>query len=263
MMMPPQMRQRSQQDANGEEAPLQQQIQWGKQMTGRDADPEAILALCYAECHRFSPRNLATAAHRIGKFGGSRRGRDPRLPRLAQMCKLRVRDFEAMAIANTVWGFAKTTLRDDLFEVFATEVLRRGLTDFDSQNIANTAWAFAKAQVVILALFQAIASETVRRIVDFNSQALANTAWAFATAEVGAPDMFEAIAFETIRRIKEFNAQALANTAWVFAKIGYTDADDDRKQVFYIIGAEVPSQISAFSSQNMANTARAFSPAGV
>ena len=79
---------------HGDEAPRQQQIAWGKQITGLDATPATILALFERDGHRFEARNLATALHRVGKLGGRRLTRDPRLERLIETCAWRIREFE-------------------------------------------------------------------------------------------------------------------------------------------------------------------------
>ena len=55
-----------------QEARRYQQIQWGKQITGRGATSETILTLFDREGHAFSARNLATTMHRVGNFGGTR-----------------------------------------------------------------------------------------------------------------------------------------------------------------------------------------------
>ena len=158
-----------------DQAPLQQQISWGKQI--KDADADTVLALVAKQGSRFDERNLATAAHRVAKRDKSRRLReDPRVAGLAELCKSRIKDF-------------------------------------GSQALANTAWAFATAGVAAPRLFEAIASEAPSRINEFNSQALANRAWAFAQAGVAAPQLFEAIASEAPSRIEEFDAQGYSNTA--------------------------------------------------
>ena len=68
-----------------QEAPLHQQIQWGKQITGREATPETILTMFEREGHAFSARNLATSVHRSGKIGGRRIRSDRRLVPLAEV----------------------------------------------------------------------------------------------------------------------------------------------------------------------------------
>jgi len=135
------------------QAPLQQQISWGKQI--KDMDADSILALVAEQGPRFSGRNLATAAHRVAKRDKSRRLReDPRIAGLAELCTTRI-------------------------------------AEFNSQALVNTAWAFAKAGVAAPQLFEAIASEASRRLKDFNSQDFVNTAWAFTTAGVAVPKLFE------------------------------------------------------------------------
>jgi len=54
---------------NSLEAPKWQQIAWGKQMTSQDATVDSVLSVFAAHGHRFSARNVATAAHRIAKIG--------------------------------------------------------------------------------------------------------------------------------------------------------------------------------------------------
>ena len=205
---------------HGEQARLQQQIAWGRQITRLDATPATILALFESEGHRFEARNLATALHRVGKLGGRRLTRDPRLERLIETCAWRIREFEPQGITNIARGCAKTGFCDHrIFEAIAAVAARR-ITEFTSQAIANTAWACATASVTAEPLFKAIAVEVPRRIGEFNAQEMANTIWAFATANIAAERLFGAIAKEAPRRIGEFDSQAMANTAWAFAKAG-------------------------------------------
>ena len=257
------------------EAPRHQQIAWGKQITWLHSNVEAILALVDRDGALFSARNLATSAHRIGKFGDARRVRaDPRLERLSELCRFRLSRFEPQHIANSAWGFAKTgSTKRRLFEAIAAEVPRR-VVDFNSQELANTAWAFATSGVAAPHLFEAIAAEATSRISEFNAQGIANTAWAFATARVPAARLFEAIAEEAPSRIDEFNSQNVANTAWAFAtaadlcgggqgqqKKGIFQAR--QRRLFEAIAYKASRRIRDFNSQDMANTAWAFARAGV
>ena len=66
--------------------------------------PEAILTLFEQNGDQLSARNLATAVHRIGKLGGRRFMRDPRLGRLIEMCGRRIGEFKPQEIANSAWG---------------------------------------------------------------------------------------------------------------------------------------------------------------
>ena len=124
------------------QAPLHQQISWGKHITRHGMTPEAILTLFEQSGHRFEARNLATAVHRIGKLGGRNIGKDPRLARLIAMCGRRIGEFEPQAIANSVWGCAKTgTCEPRFFEAVAAEVPRR-IGEFNAQDMASMVWAF-------------------------------------------------------------------------------------------------------------------------
>ena len=176
---------RQRQGNRGDEAPLQQQIAWGRQITGRDATHETILVLFERDGHRFEARNLATALHRVGKFGGRRLTRDPRLKRLVDMCARRIGDFKAQEITNSAWGCAKSGFADQrFFGEIAAEAARQ-INEFNPQNLANTVWAFATASVVAERLFKAVAAEVSRRINEFKAQEMANTVWAFCLCRLG------------------------------------------------------------------------------
>ena len=197
------------------------QKSWGKQM--KDADPSSILQLFVDEGHRFSPRNLATALHRVAKRGGRSFRQDPRVAKLVDACLPRIDEFEAQHMANSIWAVAKAEIpATQLFDAIAEKAPKR-IDEFNSQNMANAVWAFATAGVKAPQLFDAIAGEAVGRINEFNSQGMANTVWAFATAGVTAPPLLETIAVETVRRIRDLNAQDLANTIWAFACVGCSE----------------------------------------
>ena len=66
--------------------------------------PEAILTLFEQNGSQLSTRNLATAVHRIGKFGGGHLREDPKLERLIEMCGRRIGEFKPQEIANSAWG---------------------------------------------------------------------------------------------------------------------------------------------------------------
>mmetsp|Transcript_25319 Transcript_25319/g.81910 ORF Transcript_25319/g.81910 Transcript_25319/m.81910 type:complete len:514 (-) Transcript_25319:1772-3313(-) len=234
----------------------QQQIWWGRAMA--NAEPEAILTLFEKAGHRFSGRNLATAAHRLAKRGGRRFRDDPRVAQLAEGCRRRVGDFNSQEMAITAWAFATASVAAPrLFEAIAAEASAR-IRQFTPQQLANTAWAFATASVAAPRLFETIADEAARRIDEFKSQGLANTAWAFATASVVAPRLLEAIADEAPRRIHEFNSHGLAKTAWAFAT-----ASVAAPRLFEAIADETRRRIREFNAQEMANTAWAFATASV
>ena len=76
--------------SSSREAPKWQQITWGKQITGRSATIDSILGLFDAQGHRFSSRNLATAAHRVAKIGGRRRNPAAKDSRMQALSRMRV-----------------------------------------------------------------------------------------------------------------------------------------------------------------------------
>ena len=86
------------------EAPLHQQVTWGRNITRHGITPEEILKLFQQNGDQLSARNLATAVHRIGKLGGRHPRQDPRLERLIEMCGRRIGEFKPQEIANSAWG---------------------------------------------------------------------------------------------------------------------------------------------------------------
>ena len=67
-----------------------------------------------------------------------------------------------------------------LFKALARLAERR-LDKFNAQALFNMAWAFAKVGQQDEQFFKALARTAERRLEKFNAQELANTAWAFAT----------------------------------------------------------------------------------
>ncbi|KAJ8601610.1 hypothetical protein CTAYLR_008466 [Chrysophaeum taylorii] len=214
------------------------------QMTGRGATSESILSLFVARGKKFSARNLATAAHRVAKFGG--RGNDNvrcdrRVIALADACQRCIREFNPQNLANTAWAFARAGIdAPQLFAAIADAALSR-LGEFNPQDLANTAWAVATAGIEAPRLFAVIADD------------LANTAWAVATAGIEAPRLFAVIADVIPSRLKEFNPQNLANTAWAVATAGI-----EAPQLFDAIALAVRSLLGEFNPQELANAAWAF-----
>ncbi|KAJ8607233.1 hypothetical protein CTAYLR_010370 [Chrysophaeum taylorii] len=209
-------------------------------MTGRGATHESILSLFAARGDEFSARNLATAAHRVAKFGGRNRDR-------------RIREFNPRDLANTAWAFAKAGIEaPHLFAAIADAAHSR-LGEFKPPELANTSWAFAKAGIEAPQLFDTIALAARSWLGQFNPQQLAITAWAFATAGIEAPQLFDAIALEARSWLGEFNPQDLANSAWAFATTGIK-----APQLFDAIAVAALSRLGEFNPQELANTAWVF-----
>jgi len=215
--------------ASQEEAPRQQQIQWGKQITGRDATVDTILGLFETHGHRFSARNLATVAHRVAKIDGRRRNRvrndDHRMRDLANACSRRVEGFNSQELANTVWAFATADVKaPELFDTVASAALPR-LGEFNSQGFANTVWAFATAGVKAPELFDAIAAAALPRLSELNSQHLAIMAWAFACAGCLVSDRIAALSDRVIELFSTFEAIDLSQLYqfWLFMSIEHPD----------------------------------------
>ena len=249
------------QERRREPASLYHQIEWGKQMTRNSATPASILALFRRRGHAFSGRNLATAAHRLGKLGVGRAADPSSEKRLAAVCRRRIGELNAHELASTAWGFAKMGIDDSrLFDAIASEARDR-VDDLNDQHISNLCWALATTGNIQTGFFffDAVAKRASKIDFTSSSQALANTAWAFATVGVPAPDLFDKIASTAAQRLDEFTAQAIANTAWAFAKAGETPT-----VLFDAMAAEaVRRRCRDFNSQELANTVWAFATAGV
>jgi len=186
---------------------------------------DRVLALVRSSGRRFDARNLATAAHRVGKFGGRRLRSDGRLEELGRLCRRKVRSFPAHSLAVAVWGFAKAGLADlELFAAFAGAAKER-IDSFNSLNMSNTVWAFATAGVVDEELFGTVAAQFARTIRRCNPLAMAETAWAFATAGVADTRLFDAIAAEVGARPENVRPQELATLLYAFAVVGWPRRD--------------------------------------
>ena len=158
-------------------------IAWSREIVEGRSTAASILALFERDGADFDSRSLATAAHRIGKFGGPRIRGDSRVALLSETCRKLMGDFNSQEMANTAWGFAKVGHVDDkLFAAIANEAAHR-ISEFDGQNVANVLWAFAMTKTPAPQLFDAIEQDVPRRVLrDFKPREMANTLWDFAKA---------------------------------------------------------------------------------
>ena len=74
-------------------------------MTNPRATSESVLALFTTEGHKFSARNLATAAHRAVKLRRQDLRRDRRMM-APDAARSRLAEFDSRAPATTAWTFA-------------------------------------------------------------------------------------------------------------------------------------------------------------
>ena len=237
-------------------APQQQQREWSHEITGRNATPEKTLALVEEHGEKFVARTLATAAHRVGKFGGGQYHHDPRLRRLAALCIPGIASFTAQELVNTAWGFAKTGFIDPkLFAEIARETGPR-LGEFTSQGLTAMAQAFVIAGLAseYPCLFEAIAMETVPRINDFLPIEVIKMAGYFTKCRrLRVPDLYGAIASFLVTRRIEANHMDLAELAWAFPKAGFA-----AKPLFQAIAVQVEHVISKFTFFGLTTTAWGF-----
>mmetsp|Transcript_1826 Transcript_1826/g.5435 ORF Transcript_1826/g.5435 Transcript_1826/m.5435 type:complete len:398 (+) Transcript_1826:66-1259(+) len=200
-----------------------QQVEWGKQMAARDATATFVLFLFQSEGARFNARNVAAAAHRIGKVGGRRVRLDPRLERLAEAC--RGAAFTAHEVALVCWGFAKTGYPNSA-ELFRELRVEDHVPSLKPHAVAMVAYAFSSSpHVSATAVFDAIAAASENTLPRFSARDLASVVWAFATARVPAPSLFDAVALEATRRLSDFAAQDLATLLWSFNSSTPPDVD--------------------------------------
>jgi hypothetical protein len=110
------------------------------------------------------------------------------LDSLGSVAERRLHDFNAQALANTLWAFAKLfhTPPGGLLPALCEQAAAR-LPDANAQNIANSLWALAtlRPEPLPLAYIHAAADAAVARLHVSTSQHISNVAWAL--AKLGVP----------------------------------------------------------------------------
>jgi len=75
---------------------------------------------------------------------------------------MRIAEFAAQNLANTVWALAKISMRDlPLLELIAMCVAE--VAEWDTQGLANTAWSFATLKFRNEQVLMALAAQTTAK----------------------------------------------------------------------------------------------------
>lgn len=140
-----------------------------------------------------TPRNIATALHRIAK----------------NMEKVSMSRTHRLSIArqremSMLIGIAMTVL-----------------PECSAQGISNIAWALSKVggDLLYLSEMDRIAEVALVKIGDFNSQNVANTGGAFALMQHSVPDLFFALSKRASEIVHTFREQEIAQFLWAFASL--------------------------------------------
>ncbi|KAJ1446521.1 hypothetical protein M885DRAFT_577512 [Pelagophyceae sp. CCMP2097] len=226
---------------------------------------ERLVKLATSRAPSLQSNHFANVCWAVAKLGGHAKSRAhiaaaPGLFAAVSLhAPLKISNFKAQELANTVWAFAKEgTVAEDFYNAVGDESVLK-ISKFNHQDLANTAWAFASAKVSAPELFEAVAAECVKKVETFNphDHELANIVWAFAKAGIQAPALFEAVAAEALEEIEAFNAQDLANTVWAYAT-----ARVEAPKLFQAVALEASKKMEASSSSDFSNMVWAFSKMG-
>ena len=244
-------------DGRVSKASRQQQIAWSFEITDGSATAESILDLFERHGPWFEARTLATAAHRVGKYGEQRVRGDWRLGPLAEACARLVGAYKPRELANVARGFAKMGFVDRaLYSAIAAETAAR-VRDFGPRDMADVLWSFANVGIVAPDFFfEAVAEEASLRLDEFNAQDVANAAWALAKAGARARTFFEAAARDVPRRIYEFAPQEMTNVAWAFATVGFV-----APRLLEAVAVEAQRRFRDLNPRDLVNTAWALATA--
>ncbi|XP_042428540.1 RAP domain-containing protein, chloroplastic-like [Zingiber officinale] len=140
-----------------------------------------------------TPRNIATALHRIAK----------------NMEKVSMSRTHRLSIAR----------QREMSMLIGIAMIM--LPECSVQGISNIAWALSKVGggLLYLSEMDRIAEVALVKIGDFNSQNVANSAGAFALMQHSAPDLFFALSKRASEIVHTFREQEIAQFLWAFASL--------------------------------------------
>eukprot|EP00798_Chlamydomonas_sp_ICE-L_P005022 gene5022-biopygen15328 len=172
--------------------------------------------------------------------------------------KLKLRDFNAQELSNSMWAAAKLGIEDKAFNASWLREAKLKLPDFNAQGLSNSLWAAASLGIVDEAFNAAWLREAKLKLPDFNAQNLSNSLWAAAT--LGIED--EAFNATWLREAKlmlpDFNAQGLSNSLWAAATLGIEDAAFNATWLH-----EAKLKLPGFNAQNLSNSLWAAATLGI
>lgn len=150
----------------GRGKPSQADIAMNKRLT-QVSGAEEILAICADHVPEMDLVNLQTALQRVAKSrGGPEAVGDERFLALAAAAQAALGQFNAGALANIAWSFAKLAYSDPpLLESMASRAVPLR-ADFKAQELGKLVWACARLELRDHPLLEAIAAQSVARIRD-------------------------------------------------------------------------------------------------
>ncbi|KAJ9530774.1 hypothetical protein QJQ45_014929, partial [Haematococcus lacustris] len=208
---------------------------------------EALLGLVQARRGDLDFFNVSTAVARLPKLlefegvawpgAGAAPGRPlatslptppPHLrPAAAQLAQLlgalvaqHLPDFDARAVANSAWAFAKLRYVPDpaLPRLLCGEALVK-LDGFGAQNLANMAWAMVYLHHRDERLLSVLAHKLGLVAGELKPQEVANAMWALASLEHMPPNTLVALSARTLQVVHQLKEQELSNIMWAAGRL--------------------------------------------
>ncbi len=172
----------------------------------------------------------------------------------------RLKEFSAKQLSNLAWALSKDPPEDKelIFDMIASEVVRRGLETFTSQGMTMMAHSFATVSHKSDDKFwDIVENSALERAAEFGHLECVQMAWAFATIERSSDLLFHVLERVAVSNIRSANSQGLSNLAWAFSTLGYTSLP-----LFRAIADNSMRKINEFKPKEMAMLVLSFSRIG-
>eukprot|EP00798_Chlamydomonas_sp_ICE-L_P023996 gene23996-biopygen18495 len=172
--------------------------------------------------------------------------------------KLKLPDFNAQGLSNTLYAAAKLGIDDKAFIAAWLREAKPKLSVFNAQNLSNTLSAAAKLGIEDKAFTATWLCESKLKLPDFNAQDLSNSLWAAAKLGIQDKAFIASWLREAKMKLPGFNAQGLSNSLWAAAKLGI---EDKAFTATWLCGSKL--KLPDFNAQDLSNSLWAAAKLGI
>lgn len=224
---------------------------------------ESLLNLIGEKVERFNAINVATALHRLSRYGdavskgplGEHDAFKALVEKTASVLHGKPSSrCDAKAVSTIAHAAAGLGLRDVSVATGVVTASMERLQDFDRQGVANLAWALAKMPKVKgrLKLAKRIASKSHGLLAEFSPQELCNVLWALGKLGVRDNKLMSLASEEARSRLENFTPQGLSMLAASYARVGVFN-----EPLLEEIRSKAEAQLAKLNSRDAAQLAGA------
>lgn len=218
---------------------------------------DEIAEVTISQVKSLSPQNMANI---VWAYATTEQSHPALFDAISKEAMPRLKEFSAKQLSNLAWAFSKDPpeTKELIFDMIASEVVRRGLETFTSQGMTMMAHSFATVSHKSDDKFwNIVENSALTRAAEFGHLECVQMAWAFATIERPSEQLFHVLERVAVSNIRSANSQGLSNLAWAFSTLGYNSLP-----LFRAIADSSMRKINDFKPKEMAMLVLSFSRTG-